>query len=350
METIEKKLSEERNILLSNKSREYTEYVLKVIGEELEKQYPKIDFMLKARYKSQKSFDGKVEKQMEEEKSSEIYDNIGFAIIVRNIPTDAEIEHKYCMKLLQQRANIQNEVTNKIIQANKLKRKLDSTQSEHAQELDNIEDSNNLKQKLAKSYAETEEAIQSDLMHVGESLQTLNISYNDKDNECNRILASHMLKYIIRSSKVLKKMGIKRIPDRSKEHTGGESGYYIASHNAIKSNKPIKGWKVEIQALSYQNYQESKEGDAKHSDRKGKKRVLPMIPGETESEKRAFFDQIKMVLPQNIVYQTKKGVYKCNDLENFCYYYIEQLKKNKDYFNEILTSNLLSDKIEAQER
>ena len=345
----EEKLDNERDLLMSKEYKEYSEYVLGKIGEELEAQYPGVDFMLKLRFKADASYDGKKQKVLFREfgDNKNIFDNIGIAIVVRNVPNNVSVNHEYCKKLLLERDEIKNSILNTKSQNKSLSDKLIEMEEEHKTNLEKF-DNNKFFEYLKKAYNEGEEAIISDINHIGEALKTLHREYENKDNECNRIFSTHMLKYVVRHSKALKKEKIIRIKDRTKEHTGGESGYYIASHNAIES-KNLKGWKAEIQAVSYQNYKTAEIGDAKHSDRLGKKRVLPELPGETEQEKREFLNMIKPIIPETIVYQAGKGTYKCSLLENFCYYYMENLVKNKDYFKEVNRRDILPDNTEKEE-
>lgn len=107
------------------------------------------------------------------------------------------------------------------------------------------------------------------------------------------------------------------------------------------------GWLAEIQALSYYNYRESKEGRGDHTNREGKKRILPPMPYLGNISKEDFTNMVQNNVPKNFVYQSGRSsgtggnVYFCTPIENFCYFYIENLKTHPEYFREIVHNKSL---------
>ena len=176
-----------------------------------------------------------------------------------------------------------------------------------------------------------------------ELIAAIQEQYDMKDMECNNDLARHVLNKIIESPEMAKKLGIARVPHRSKVHDGGKSGYYVACHDTVKTTK-LKDLGIdvvmEIKAMSEQNYRESMVGKAQDSKCEGKERVLPSF-GTTEDDHKRFKNVVMSDIPRSMVYQSggensEPRVYVCSEVENFTYHFLEALEDNPELFKKII--------------
>ncbi len=396
-----KKLENQYKYLTSKVSQKYIQYLMFMIGSEIEHDYPGIVFRLIERNKSEVSHEIKREKVSKRQlnKDRKIFDTLGFCLIIEHIPFDVNIEHKLCQNHLIERAKkytqkeeIELKLKKTIQEFKMLETKKDEEIKEYELKLQNLQlQANNSeqireyieqeKQRLerAKRIISKEKEIHKEHINCNKKLiQAYQEQYNIEDKEANNALARHILNKIIDS---LKKLGINRIPARSKIHDGGKSGCYVACHDSLISDK-IKNqitseikemvsnneinvdnlkeiedidWVIEFKAMSIQNDKDTKVGgDAQHSKCKGKERVLPAF-GNTGEENNKFKDRVLKNTPQFMVYQSSKKredgtvqkgkVYVCSEIENVVYYYLEALENNPELFKHIIgRKDLFSDK------
>lgn len=366
-----KELKEEYDRMNSPESKEYTEKILLEMGKEIQRRFPGVDFILKARFKSPKSHQGKIDRFMKKDVKSDkqIYDTIGFCLIVRSVSDNFEFNHALCEMSVEDRVNIGLEIDNEKSSLRLLEKEYQSIMEEYNKLYDvnairkKIEDlkksdepdeemiqllENSLKgQELIKSLAER---LINEVDKKGKKVIKIgNQYYEATDNKINEMIATHIMNKLTNDETFMQSLNLKTLDNRKKFHDGGKSGYYRAYHDAIGSTEH-PWWKAEVQALSYQNYVNSKEGDAKHSSCEGKTRRFPRI-GTTEEEKEDFRKAVLEASPRNLVYQS--GVYKngeekrpgktyvCSDVENILYYYLEVLRDKPELFKYVISDKEL---------
>lgn len=383
MENNDKKrqLITEHEFLNSDVSKKFTEELLVELGKEMEQIFPGVSFVLSARYKSDVSFAGKLERILErtDKTKNEIYDNIGFKIVVTSLPD--VIEHAACQEIINKKTDRRNTKQEKIANRDAIISKLAESLHEETQQLlgeisacgeplkryfqlynlriEMLNDNENTKmdeskvneylrliqemEELLKKYnpkykeslSETRK-LRKELINAGLALLSVinqNIEYiteliSEEDKRANDLYATYVFEELRRKSRVLKKYGIVAIPNRSKRHTGSMH-YYVASHDSLSSTKASikhglpenKTWKFELQVTSDYYNQDAAVGKAKHSEKEGKARILPRIPTSRDD----YVTLIKPTVPENIVYENGK-IHKCTDLENFYLYYAELIK------------------------
>lgn len=376
-----KSLKEQYDKMNTDESWDYTEEILLKMGIEIQKRFPGVDFILKARFKSEKSHNGKIERIIKKGENKKIYDDIGFCLIVKSVDDDFGFEHALCEMSVEDRIKAgleiddekssikiinktykkseeeeeKNEITENI---EKLKKKIiEQEQQENPDEelikllkesLKNMENQNKANEDLLKKINKKSDKI----IKIGNSY------YKAVDNKINEMIATHIMNKLIEDKEFMDSLELEVIPGRKKFHDGGKSGYYRAYHNAVRSKK-INDWNLEVQALSYQNYVTSREGKARHSKCEGKSRKFPRL-GETDEQKAQFTKEILKTAPKNLVYQPgiydgeqviKPGkVYRCSDVENMAYFYMEVLKDKPDLFRYVTgNQELFSDEGEIIE-
>ena len=88
--SVEDRLKDQYSKLNSDESMKYVEQVMLFIGEEIERKYPGVTFFLKARVKSEESYNEKIKRAAKKKslKEQQIYDGIGFCLIIEHIPRD----------------------------------------------------------------------------------------------------------------------------------------------------------------------------------------------------------------------------------------------------------------------
>lgn len=372
---IRKALKEQYEYLTSEESDKYTQYVTLTMGQEIEESYPGVQFFLKVRDKSPSSHEGKIERVLKKDSSKDkkIYDTIGICLVIEHIPFGCKVEHALCQKHLTERAKKYTQIEEEKLKLKKIIKEYKDLEDEEAKEIEEIEkevemlrlvsyESEENSQEYERKKARLErsreifnkekEAHTSHIEEVKRLIDAYKQQYEMEDNEANNALARHILNKIMDKPRISKKLGISRIPHRSKVHDGGKSGHYIASHDSIQSSK-LKGWVAEMQAMSYQNYREAKEGEAKHSKCEGKERILPPF-GESDEEHKKFRELVLRETPRSWVYQSssvnkdgtiRKGqIYVCSELENVAYHFLEALENTPELFKEITSrEDLFSD-------
>ena len=361
----------------SPESWQYTEEVLLAMGKKIQQEFPGVDFILKARGKSIESHEGKISRldNSNDSDGKQIYDNHGFRLIIKDVADDFKFEHALCKLNVAQRIKIALDIRNEKSSIKLINKKYEkfldnydelggSTELEQAiKELEqsksqNIQLLNTLKRTLKK--LKMQEIMITELHKELESKDSkilkMGKNYYEFTNDyINSMMATHIMNSITKDKSFMKSLGLRILPWRKKFHAGGKSGYYRAYHDSLGSTrKGFEWWKLELQALSYSDYLVSKDGSAKHSNCEGKRRVLPKL-GETKADKEYFKKKVLRRVPKNLVYQNgiykdgkeiKPGtVYKCSDVENMVYYYLEVLKDAPDFFEDLISdTSLFSDK------
>lgn len=370
-EDIREELQNKYKILTTGEVQGYMQYIFLTIGQEIEKNFPGVQFYLKGRVKSPNSYNEKIERilRKDSKKEKDIFDTIGFCIVIEKIPYGVNIDHKLCRKHLTQRERIRTRIESATIKLEDLKNKYAEENEEYKLEVEEVKEELELLKKLGADetaikkkearIAKLENWVQREKDnnngHIStqeELIEAIQEQYDMKDMECNNDLARHVLNKIIESPEMAKKLGIARVPHRAKVHDGGKSGYYVACHDTIKTSK-LKdlGMDVvmEIKAMSEQNYRESIEGKAQDSKCEGKERVLPAF-GTTDEEHEKFRKIVMNDMPKSMVYQgegknSEARVYVCSEVENFTYHFLEALEDNPELFKKILSKKkLFSDK------
>lgn len=355
----EKKLDEEYELLNSNESQEYTKKVLLEMGKCIQKLFPGVEFELKARFKSPKSFKGKKERiRKSPEKEKPIYDNIGFCLIVKSVSDDFDFEHAYCSKLVKQRIENESKIDNEKSALKVLEMKYKNIISglrdttELAEKIEELKKSDNPDENvirlLEESLKENEklkklaEILKQQIEEKVELIEKIgNEQYEFIDNQINEMIATHIMNKLMNNKAFMSPLKLEKIPGRTKNHDGGKSGYYIAFHDALKS-KLLKYWMVDLHAMSDKNYKVSQ---LDHSKAEGKARKFPRIDSQD-------FQKIVLeTVPRNLVYQNgiyEDGVevepgkvYECSEVENMAYYYAETLSNNKDTFEYVVSDTSL---------
>lgn len=369
-EDYRKKLMDQYEFLTSDSSLEFTQKVFMTLGREIEESFPGVKFRLKGRVKSRESAEEKINRiiNKSDKNDKKIFDTLGFCLVIDEIPFSAKIKHNLCQKSLNKRAVVKTQIAEQNL---KLMRQLERYEKSEKDEMSLIKEKEqaleDIKQLIdEEKYNELLQLIDKDkkmfsdhekqhIVHIGDiqyAITKLKEQYELRDRECNNYLARHILNKIIDESPSLSKLGISRIPHRAKVHDGGKTGYYVAFHDSVQSSKN-KNWVLEIQAMSHQNYEESREGDAQHSKSEGKERVLPPY-GDTKSEIEEFKELTLKETPQNMIYESggknedgtiKKGrVYVCSEVENITYHFLEALEEHPELFKEIIRDeDLFSD-------
>ena len=304
---------------LLTKSPKYVEFsknILLELGNEVKTNFSKITFELRLRFKSDNSAKNKAQKKQEQfwatgdELKSKIYDDIGYKIVVTNVPDDYISENAKLTEDLLKRKN-----TKKSLEKYKKEyKKLVKLQSNN---LDNsfID--------IAKKAMEN-------------TIKTQTEYYNDLNDSCQREVAKEIMNYLVTQSTIFStKYGITDIQNRRKHHN--KDNGYIAEHSTIISSF-LPDWCAEIQTKSEYRDLLAKTGTAAHAKRAGKKRLIPkkaIISNNTEL--------IKSYLPKYMLYILNTNeVYECSDLENFCYYYNDDLIGNEETLNKIISSGIFS--------
>ena len=126
-------LKKQYSDLNSDECKEFTDGVLLLMGQEIERKYPNVRFFLKLRYKSEDSYFKKIDKVMQRENVAEqqIYDGIGFCLVIEHIPNaftaldDDGDKYEKLKKALAGRANRRTEIVNKEFEIKNVKQKFD---------------------------------------------------------------------------------------------------------------------------------------------------------------------------------------------------------------------------------
>ena len=343
----------------SLESQEYTKKVLLEMGKYIEQSFQGVEFELKARFKSEKSFYGKVDRlNKNPEKGNQIYDNVGFCLIVKSVSDDFDFDHKLCSKMVNERTKVGLKIDNeksslkllKIKYENAVKtlkkstdiqeiiKKLEGDANSDKEIIELLKDSLKDNETLLKLSQILEQQIEEKVKII----ETLgNEYYSSIDNKINEMIATHIMNKFMDNKSLKMSLGLEKILGKTKNHDGGKSGYYIAYHDAVKSTT-LDYWMVDLHAMSYKNYRVSQ---LDHSMAEGKERKFPRIDEEK------FREMVLKSTPRNLVYQ--KGlyengkeivpgkVYECSDVENVAYFYTETLKENPDTFEYVISDNEL---------
>lgn len=399
-----KKLENQYKYLTSKESQKYMQYVIYIIGSEIEHEYPGVEFQLIQRNKSEGSHEIKREKVSKRDlkRDRKIFDTLGCCLVIEKIPFGVNIEHKLCQNHLIERAKKYTEIEETKFKLKKtieeydiLEAETDKEIKECELELQKLEVRANESEEVGKYFeqkrlrleraklmvSKEKKAHKEHIDYIEKLIQTYQQQYDIEDKEANNALARHILNKIIDRPRIAKMLGLTRIPYRSKVHDGGKSGNYVACHDSLTSLKinekivsemremfrnneieedylkSMEGieWVMEFKAMSIQNYEQTKKGGkAQHSKCEGKERILPAF-GDTDEANNKFKDRVLKDTPRYMVYQSsikredgtirEGGVYVCSDIENVVYHYLEVLENNPELFKHIIgRKDLFSDK------
>ena len=245
-ETKYEELKKERDILLSPKYQDFSNLILVTIGKEIEEQFPGVKFRLLCRTKSYDSFEKKAKKKIKQK--SKLYDNIGYEIFIEEIPDDFEtddIEFNNKLKmLLKDRANFKNILT--------------KAQLEHDDLIQQGKTPDYISRMQDDIFRSTYEKL---VEYSNNLVKTAEENLAKRNGDCGLELANHIITYLCKHSKVLKKLGISPIAGREKEHTKRYTAYQ-SYHNTIQvknRNLNVEHWIAELQATSSYSYDQAEE-------------------------------------------------------------------------------------------
>lgn len=281
--------------------------------------FPGINFFLVGRYKAEESIGKKLISYMKGEKN--FYDIVGYRIIVKHVPENIRINGYRLEDIIENNCedlNLINIYKKFLLENQKI--------SDYMESLD-------------KENNEDKELFIKDM--------------NNMDNLKTDFMSYVILNQLLEESEQLKIMGIEAVPNRKKNVTGGETGWYFSMHNTVKS-KYIKDFYAEIQSTSYWKY--------KLSLTKGDHKLMPSKSAETDLLKKltppenknnllkyyasvkSFSENVRRFIPEYIVYQPKGNVHKCTLLEDFCIQYDDLLQKQD---TDIQTKNIITRTMEV---
>lgn len=301
-------LEEERKKMLSDESIDLFKKVILEIGNELQKM--KIKCEVKARVKSEKSFNKKEAEKINDEKSNNfrIYDNLGIEIIIDEIPEDMAFYND-------------SVVNTKTKNEGKKQNKLDRIQilSEKSKAEFNLK---KCKRELEHETSENEIALKKEKYNNSKK------SYDDIEYLYQHNVEKYLRAYIMQA---LDK-NISEIDERNKDHSKYR---YKAYHTSFSYIDPKLSQNI-ISELQITNRTDYKRADVKdHSERPGKKRILPAEPENSLSGMNTFKRILKNEVPRQFIYiNDKKTVYECSELENFMYFFCENFRPitEEEYF------------------
>ena len=372
------------NLLTSQEYIDFTQRFVVEFAREIKEKFPDIEFTLKIRLKSPKSYEKKVNKYSGDKDDKDIEDIIGIRLIIRRVPFnytkdnlygfEGEIipnrnedrekfalydelrallgdlfEERYSLRsrrsLLRIRVSeLVEEYTQKKEDENVARDKYEKLKEEFkkeeeslsSQEICSIVKEKNriiLKEQLhqIELVHELVESKKKELKMAIEDLTNTKENYSLTKGRLYQACARRIIEYLMINSEVLKgkKFGIEKIEGSDEEKRGGKSGKYRAYHYSIKSNV-CDGWEGEVQGLSERNHQIATIGDAAHDKSKEKTRYLPDW-GKSIEERKVFLEKVKPILPRTMLYVDEGKIYECSDLENFFeYYYNLLMLKNKE--------------------
>lgn len=229
----------------SSPYRNLTEQVLWAVGEEFRINFKGVDTETKARIKTVKSIEKKVNSQAVKFAQQKIqsdtlldindfslYDIYGAKVVVLNVDDNFSSEELVIDGFLAKREKCRKKLLKAQEEANKFP-----------------EDSN--LQEIAR------------LNHV---------IYTEVDTNCQRYVASAMCRFIMNNETLKNKFGLFAIPGRFRNHN--MSNEYIAQHITLGSSL-LPGWFCEFQFKSCLDYEIARNGAAAHLYRDGKQIVIP---------------------------------------------------------------------------
>lgn len=332
-----------------------------MFADEIEKKFPGVEFTLKGRVKSPKSFMDKVAKT---EEGHLIYDNIGFCLVIEKVPDEVEFKQKLCEKYVQDRINIGLKIDNEKSDIQLILEKYNNTINQ-LKEMDKneeiiknrIENLKNCKEPdnefiyalkglivAKKIYQDLASFLIEQVVNKSEKFVDISNEYLSlKDNDINEMMATDIEDTVMKDPKFLK--FLEKL-NRTKFHYGGKSGDYIAYHNTfiIKNDSMIKGdngeeaidnfkTMFEVQAIAGQNNQIAIEN---HSSAPGKGRNIPRLM----DDKKAFADLAIKSVPLFFIYQNgEKQAYILSNVESFYSYNQEILINTPAFAKKLISDN-----------
>ena len=256
----EKKLDEEYELLNSNESQEYTKKVLLEMGKCIQKLFPGVEFELKARFKSPKSFNGKKDRMRKSaEKEKPIYDNIGFCLIVKSVSDDFDFEHAYCSKLVKQRIENESKIDNEKSSLKVLEMKYKNIinglrdNTELAEKIEELKKSDNPDENvirlLEESLKENEklkklaEILKQQIEEKVELIEEIgNEQYEFIDNQINEMIATHIMNKLMNKfmlseiqAKSILDMRLRRLTGLERDKIESELNDLLEEINELKS-------------------------------------------------------------------------------------------------------------------
>ncbi len=302
---------------------EFTNIVLATIGNHIAKKYPDLSVDVKQRDKTEKSFQKKAKDhvRLEGEDKAMLYDYLGFRIVVTDVPYDFRTEI----------SDIDSELEKL------LTKKMDAEEALNAEKfLYNDFILRFTSEKSSDLYKIAEDEILKNLEH-------LKAEYVIAKDDSELFVSDFLIKELS-NSKQIQNLGITPIPGRLIIHRK-ENGYF-ATHNSWivgDENSKYYGWKCEVQSKSSLREYLAHDGPASHTERPGKKRILPPYPIDmTQGSIEAYRKIVEYEVPQYRVYRRTGDVRVCSTLENFLHYHKKSLLKNPNYLQRLIKDDILN--------
>lgn len=234
LDELAKNLDETHNLYKTDKYINFSANVLLAIGEEIEKNFPGVDFTLKARIKSDSSYEHKKSAIINGKRNdTTIFDNVGFSLVINKFPYNLEIDNPHFMKLLADRASAEENISNAISALAFKQNKINTFKAKKLHT--SLIGSNDFDS--ATYFLEDQKE---HLKALESNLKSCKKIYNYIDNECQVTLANHILKFLTTESERLKELGISSVPGRYVIHNGGETGNYFATHDTLQSSRLLR--------------------------------------------------------------------------------------------------------------
>lgn len=343
-------LKEQYKKMNSMESIELAEKVFLEFGKKIQEEFPGVEFLLKARIKSKNSHDGKIERlNKKKDGETQIYDDIGMCLIIKNVKDDFYFNHKLCEMFIKERIEIDLEIENEksrfkllkeqyndIIIHLKNKDKLVAKIEKLKQSKEQDEETINLLEESLEDKIILENLAKNlfkEILNKSERFEKFGKKYKKSiNNKINEMIGTHIMNKLTNDKEFMNFLGLKVLDNRKKFHDGGKSGYYRAYHDAVGSIV-LEYWKMEVQSLSEENYARSKKD---HFLGEGKARTLPIKDNAELFKKNVLNSLPKNFIYQNIEYDNEGNeikpakIYKCSDVENLIYYYLDVLLDKKE--------------------
>ena len=150
------------------------------------------------------------------------------------------------------------------------------------------------------------------------------VIYHELDTMCQRYVADAICTFILSNKELSDNFGLYNVAHRFRNYNSKNE--YIAKHITLGSTL-LPGWYMELQFKSFSDYEVARIGEAAHSDRKGKKIVIPNSLSDVD------WDTV-----QSYLFYTPDGLYIPSKKECLFYKLIsacpEESKKLLDLFKD----------------
>ena len=157
------------------------------------------------------------------------------------------------------------------------------------------------------------------------------VRFKELDNEVKIILSKIIAAKVSTDQEFMDKHGLIHMEDKRKSHN--KPNGYRAEHLSYLC-KDNTSYRFEWQLKSDYCDMVAHDGTAAHTQRSGKKRVLP----KNNPDNPNFNKEIKFMIPKYKVVQETGRLYRCSDLENFIYYFQKNISEQPEYYDEIMDS------------